>query len=116
MARLSTHVLDTARGVPAAGVQIELAIVRSSGSETIARAVTNVNGRTDPPLLAGDRIEPGCYELTFHVGPYFRSAGPLADPPFFDVIVVRAGVADPNGDYHIPLLIAPYGYSVYRGA
>ena len=116
MGHLSTHVLDTARGLPAAGVLVEVRMVRSGNSETLASATTNAQGRTDAPLLAGDRLERGTYELTFHVGDYFRNAGvPLSDPPFLDRIVVRIGIADPGAGYHVPLLISPYGYSTYRG-
>ena len=82
----------------------------------MAGAVTNAQGRTDVPLLAGDRLEPGTYELTFHVGAYFARAGiALSSPPFLDLVVVRIGLADAAGDYHVPLLISPYGYSTYRG-
>jgi 5-hydroxyisourate hydrolase len=116
MARLSTHVLDTAQGRPARDVRIELHAVRDGLRLLIASAVTNADGRTDTPLLSGERLEPGVYELSFHAGAYFRSAGiALADPPFLDVVVVRVGIADPTGHYHVPLLLAPYGYSTYRG-
>jgi 5-hydroxyisourate hydrolase len=117
MGHLSTHVLDTARGVPAAGVLVEVRIVRGGGEhEPVATATTNAQGRTDAPLIPGDRLERGVYELTFHVGDYFRRTGvPLSDPPFLDRVVIRAGVADPGAGYHIPLLISPYGYTTYRG-
>jgi 5-hydroxyisourate hydrolase len=79
--------------------------------------VTNADGRTDVPLLTGDRIEPGVYELTFHAGAYFRRTGTvLSDPPFLDQVVIRFGIADPAGLYHVPLLLSPYGYSTYRGS
>lgn len=117
MARLSTHVLDTSRGTPAAGIDIELHAVRGTERTRVATAVTNADGRTDAPLLSGDRIEPGVYELTFHAGSYFRRAGVvLGDPPFLDHIVIRFGVADPTGNCHVPLLLSPYGYSTYRGS
>jgi 5-hydroxyisourate hydrolase len=113
MARLSTHVLDTSRGKPAQGVAIDL---RFCGN-LVKTAVTNMDGRTDQPLVSGDRLETGIYELTFHAGDYFRSAGiQLADPPFLDDVVIRFGVADPQGNYHVPLLLSPYGYSTYRGS
>ncbi len=116
MAHLSTHVLDTARGLPAAGVLVEVHIIRGGDRESLARATTNAQGRTDAPLVARDRLEPGVYELTFHVGDYFRRAGfTLSDPPFLDRVVIRVGVADPAGAYHIPLLVSPYGYTTYRG-
>lgn len=116
MARLSTHVLDTSRGVPAAGVAIEVAIVRAQGADRLATATTNQEGRTAEPLLSGERIETGVYEIAFLVGDYFRRSGvALTEPPFLDRVVVRIGIGDPDGDYHVPLLISPYGYSTYRG-
>ena len=117
MARLSTHVLDTSRGTPAAGVDIELHAVRGVDRVRMATAVTNADGRTDAPLLAGDRIEPGIYELTFHAGAYFGRTGVVvSDPPFLDQVVIRFGIADATGHYHVPLLLSPYGYSTYRGS
>jgi 5-hydroxyisourate hydrolase len=116
MARISTHVLDTARGVAAQGVRVELHIVRASGRELVTGAVTDADGRTTEPLITGEQLESGVYELTFHVADYFRRAGhALSDPPFLDVVTVRVGIADPGGHYHVPLLVAPYGYSTYRG-
>jgi 5-hydroxyisourate hydrolase len=117
MARLSTHVLDTALGKPAAGIAIELHLVVPGGRTLLASAVTNADGRTDAPLFAGNRLEVGTYELTFHAGDYLRRvASDLPDPPFLDDVVVRVGIADPDGNYHIPLLLAPHGYSIYRGS
>jgi 5-hydroxyisourate hydrolase len=117
MARLSTHVLDTSRGVPAAGVRIELHVLHGDSRQRVAQATTNGDGRTDAPLLSGERLETGTYELTFHAGEYFRRAGiALPDPPFLDRVVVRVGIAEPAGNYHVPLLVAPYGYSTYRGS
>jgi 5-hydroxyisourate hydrolase len=79
--------------------------------------MTNADGRTDAPLLAGERLETGVYELTFHAGDYFNRTGvPLTNPPFLGEVVIRVGIADPAGNYHVPLLLAPYGYSTYRGA
>jgi len=113
---LTTHVLDTARGLPAAGVLIEAHLVRGSERTAIGSATTNAQGRTDTSLAGGSRFEAGVYELTFHVGDYFRRAGvPITDPPFLDRIVIRVGIADPSSGYHIPLLISPYGYTTYRG-
>ena len=78
---------------------------------------TNQDGRTDEPLLTGEPMQPGVYELTFHAGDYFRRTGTeLTDPPFLDEIVVRCGIADSAGNYHVPLLLAPYSYSTYRGS
>ena len=113
MARISTHVLDTARGEPAQGVVIELHFC----AKLVKSAVTNMDGRTDEPLLSGNLLQPGVYELTFHAGDYFRARGvELTDPPFLDVVVIRFGVANPAGNYHVPLLLSPYGYSTYRGS
>jgi 5-hydroxyisourate hydrolase len=117
MARLSTHVLDTARGQPARNLAIELHLCSGGERRLVKTAVTNADGRTDEPLLSGDALEAGVYELTFHVGDYFRAAGvELADPPFLDDVVIRFGLADPGGTYHVPLLLSPYGYSTYRGS
>ena len=83
----------------------------------VASSVTNADGRTDPPLLAADRLDVGVYELTFRAGGYLAASGAaVADPPFLGDIVVRVGIADPIGRYHVPLLLSPYGYSVYRGS
>ena len=112
---LSTHVLDTAAGRPAAGVMIEV-LQPGQGAAPIARAVTNGDGRTDLPLLSGAPLRIGVIELRFHVGGHF-AAGPLASPaPLLDVIPVRFAVHEPEGHYHIPLLVSPGAYSVYRGS
>ena len=117
MAQLSTHVLDTARGAPAAGVLIEVRKVGDSSGAPLATATTNVQGRTDAPLVAADRLEPGVYELTFHIGDYFRRQGVAStEPPFLDRVVIRIGIAEAGGRYHIPLLVSPYGYTTYRGS
>jgi 5-hydroxyisourate hydrolase len=117
MARLSTHVLDTAHGIPAQAVFVELHAVEGSERHHIRTAVTNADGRTDEPLLSAGRIEPGQYELTFHTGVYFRRRGEaLTDPPFLDLVVIRFGIADPTANYHVPLLVSPYGYTTYRGS
>ena len=117
MARLSTHVLDTSRGTPAQGLLVELHIVRGADRQRLATATTNADGRTDAPLLSAERLEAGIYEITFHASDYFRRADiALTDPPFLGDIVVRVGLADPAGQYHVPLLLSPYGYSTYRGA
>jgi 5-hydroxyisourate hydrolase len=116
MGRLSTHVLDTSRGIAAAGMRIELHRVTGTARHPVAEATTNASGRTDAPLLAAERLETGVYELTFHAGDYFRRCDVrLANPPFLDQIIVRVGIADAEGEYHVPLLISPYGYSTYRG-
>jgi 5-hydroxyisourate hydrolase len=117
MARISTHVLDTSRGKPAQNVIIDLHICASGARRHIKTATTNLDGRTAEPLLAGDRLETGVYELTFHAGDYFRSIGvELSDPPFLNDVVIRFGLADPAANYHVPLLLSPYGYSTYRGS
>ncbi len=116
MGHLSTHVLDTARGLPAAGVRVEVRLLRDGQPTRVAAATTNAQGRTDAPLLSGDLLERGTYELTFHAGDYFRKAGvALSDPPFLDQVVIRVGIADASAGYHVPLLISPYGYTTYRG-
>jgi 5-hydroxyisourate hydrolase len=116
VARLSTHVLDISRGVAAGGVVIELHKIDGDVRQPIVRVTTNADGRTDAPLLAGERIETGIYELTFHAGDYYRRAGvELANPAFLDIVVVRVGLADPEGHYHVPLLLSPWSYSTYRG-
>src|SRR5436190_11582752 len=113
MARISTHVLDTSRGTPAQGVVVELHF----DGRLIRSTATNADGRTDEPLISGDRLAMGVYELTFRMGGYFRQSGAaVSDPPFLDQIVIRFGVANPEGHYHVPLLVSPYGYSTYRGS
>ena len=117
MPRLSTHVLDTARGAPAAGVRVDVDLLREGNRSRVTSAITNADGRTEPPLVSGDRLPTGVYELTFHAGEYFQRVGvPLASPPFLDEIVIRVGIADATGNYHVPLLLAPYSYSTYRGS
>jgi 5-hydroxyisourate hydrolase len=117
VARLSTHVLDTSRGTPAQGLVIDLHAVRNGERRHVKTVITNQDGRTDEPLLSGESTETGVYELTFHAGNYFRRSGvELTDPPFLDEVVVRFGLADPARTYHVPLLLAPYSYSTYRGS
>ncbi len=117
MGRLSTHVLDTAQGRPAAGLRVELVAVDGEARRTLADMRTNPDGRTDAPLMAGEAFRTGSFEILFHVGEYFRGAGlPLADPPFLDVVPVRFAIAEPDGHYHVPLLVSPWSYSTYRGS
>ena len=117
MARFSTHVLDTSLGTPADGVVIDLYFINSDERRLLTTLVTNDDGRTESPLLAADQIEVGIYELVFRVGDYLRrTAAAVSDPPFLDDVVVRVGVADSAGNYHVPLLLSPYGYSVYKGS
>src|SRR5512132_242843 len=100
--QLTTHVLDTARGMPAGGVLVEAHLLRGSDRMAAGRAITNAQGRTDAPLVGSDRLERGVYELTFHVGDYFRTAGvATSDPPFLDRVVIHVGVSDPAAGYHI---------------
>src|SRR5690349_238959 len=103
MAQLTTHVIDTSRGVPADGVRVELHRCDVHARQFLATATTGIDGRTDSPFASGDMLGIGWYELTFHVGDYFRRTGViLSDPPFLDAIVVRVGLADTAGRYHIP--------------
>jgi 2-oxo-4-hydroxy-4-carboxy-5-ureidoimidazoline decarboxylase len=116
--RLSTHVLDTHGGHPAANVAIALfEMFASGGSRRIAQAVTNADGRTDKPLIAAQPVPIAQYELRFDVGVYFsRSGVPSADPPFLGVVPIRFAVAEPEAHYHVPLLATPWSYSTYRGS
>lgn len=116
--RLSTHVLDTYHGHPAAGVAIEFFEIGASGeSRLLSRATTNTDGRTDRPLIAERPIPISQYELRFGVGDYFARKGPILPvPPFLAVVPVRFGVAEPEAHYHVPLLTTPWSYSTYRGS
>ena len=117
MGRLTTHVLDTARGCPAEGIGIELFRVSGEMREKLASVVTNDDGRVDGPILADDAFTVGTYELVFMAGDYLRSSGaPMTDPAFLDQIPIRFGIAEPDAHYHVPLLLSPYGYSTYRGS
>jgi len=118
MGRLTTHVLDTAGGRPAAGLRVELFAIAPDGTATLLdERTTNADGRTDGPLLEGPALRAGRYELRFHLADYFRAVGtPLADPPFLEVVPIRFGVADPDAHYHVPLLASPWSYSTYRGS
>lgn len=117
MGRLTTHVLDTAAGKPAAGLKIALYRVSGNSHKKIAETVTNSDGRTDAPILPPESFEAGNYELVFSAGDYLRAAGhSLSDPAFLDEIPIRFGLADEGAHYHVPLLLSPYGYSTYRGS
>lgn len=112
---LTTHVLDTARGCPAAGLRIDLHRVEGEGREHLRTVLTNADGRTDGPILPESEFRPGTYELTFAAGDYLRGTGAtLTRPPFLDAVPVRFGMEE--GHYHVPLLLSPYGYSTYRGS
>ena len=115
--RLTTHVLDTASGSPAAGLSIDLYALDGEARALVKSVSTNSDGRCDAPLLAGEALSVGTYELVFHAGDYLRQSGAsLSEPAFLDVIPIRFGIADPGAHYHVPLLISPYGYSTYRGS
>lgn len=117
MGRLTTHILDTASGCPAAGVPVELFALSGKQRVRLSGASTNADGRCDEPLLDGERVQVGVYEILFHVGAYLRARGDdLPSPAFLDVVPIRFGVASPDEHYHVPLLISPYGYSTYRGS
>ncbi len=115
--RLSTHVLDNVSGKPAAGVRIALYEVGASARGLLAQTITNADGRTDAPLLSGEPLRIGAYELQFHVGDYFAAqAIAVSDPPFLDMVPIRFSIAEPEGHYHVPLLVTPWSYSTYRGS
>lgn len=120
MGRLTTHVLDTANGRPAAGVAVRLYRLDGAGahaSQPLRETVTNADGRCDAPLLEGDTFRAGRYELVFDAGAYFAAIGvKLPDPPFVEQVVLRFGVADAGAHYHVPLLVSPWSYSTYRGS
>lgn len=115
MGTLSTHVLDTMHGRPAAGMALKL--YRVGEAEPIRQAVTNQDGRTEAPLLSAEEMEAGSYRLEFEVAAYYRAHGvQLPDPPFLDVVDIRFGIARPQDKYHVPLLVSPWSYSTYRGS
>ncbi|HTP96073.1 MAG TPA: hydroxyisourate hydrolase [Burkholderiales bacterium] len=115
MSGLTTHVLDIANGCPAAGVRIELRRLDGAVPVLLKTVSTNANGRTDAPLLDAAEARAGQYELAFHVGEYY-AAKTGARPTFLDVVPVRFGIADPGEHYHVPLLVAPWSYTTYRGS
>ena len=115
MGRLTTHVLDTSLGRPAKGLLVKLKRV-GDGDRVVASGTTNSDGRLDRPLLDGEEFSAGTFELAFFAGDYFRSTGRAAvEPLFLDVIPVRFGISE-DGNYHVPLLLSPFGYSTYRGS
>ncbi|MFN0154998.1 MAG: hydroxyisourate hydrolase [Gaiella sp.] len=111
--KLTTHVLDTAAGQPAAGVPIT--VVRVADGAEVARAVTNADGRTEAPLLEGEHLDGEVYELRFEVGSYFTGREGVSPAPFLDIVPVRFR-ADGSSHYHVPLLVSPWAYSTYRGS
>ncbi len=117
MGRLSTHVLDTAKGKPAAGVKIMLYRISGQSHVKIKEMVTNADGRTDGPLLEGQNLTEGQYELVFRAGDYLRATGQMGDGVLFlDEIPIRFGIPDAGQHYHVPLLLSPFAYSTYRGS
>jgi 2-oxo-4-hydroxy-4-carboxy-5-ureidoimidazoline decarboxylase len=115
--RLSTHVLDTVSGRPAAGVKIVLEELGASAEGLLKETITNADGRTDAPLLGGGPLRIGTYEIAFHIGAYFAAqAVTTSRPPFLDVVPIRFAIAEPEAHYHVPLLASPWAYSTYRGS
>ncbi len=110
MGKLTTHVLDTAQGRPGAGIAIELYRLDGESGTLVASATTNRDGRTVAPLLEGENLRTGTYQLVFHIGAYFKSQG------FLDVVPIRFVIADPAAHYHVPLLCSPWSYTTYRGS
>ncbi len=113
---LTTHVLDTAHGRPAAGMEIELARFESGERHVLKTVKTNEDGRTDEPLLAEAEFEIGEYEIVFSAGDYFARESDMSDPPFLNRVPIRFGISDPEAHYHVPLLASPWAYSTYRGS
>ena len=117
--RLTTHVLDTREGRPAANMEVQLwsVEVEGEGRRLLKTVQTNIDGRTDTPLLTDAELKVGIYELIFAVGAYFAAQSvPAASPPFLDRVPVRFGIADITAHYHVPLLVSPWAYSTYRGS
>ena len=110
MGKLTTHVLDTARGRPGAGIPVELYRLENEAGTLVAKATTNRDARTDAPLLEGAGLRAGTYQLVFHIGAYFAGEG------FLDLVPIRFTIADPAAHYHVPLLCSPWGYTTYRGS
>ncbi len=113
---LTTHILDTARGVPASGVKIELFRLSGEERQSLGSVATNDDGRTDTPLIPKGELSEGVYELIFYIGEYFKGHAPDSAHPFIDVVPIRFGIDDATSHYHVPLLASPFGYSTYRGS
>lgn len=114
---LTTHVLDTAKGCPAAGLRITLFRLEGETRAQLAQMVTNDDGRTDSPILPKGQMNTGTYELVFEAGAYLDASGaPAESPRFLDVVPIRFGISDDQAHYHVPLLISPFGMSTYRGS
>jgi 5-hydroxyisourate hydrolase len=117
MGKLSTHVLDVSQGKPGAGVLVELYAVEATARILLKSEVTNNGGRCDEPLLEGDEMRAGQYELVFCAGDYFATQGvALPTPRFIDRVVIAFGIAYPEQNYHVPLIVSPWSYSTYRGS
>ena len=117
MGKLTTHVLDTANGRPGANIKVELFALSGDTRRALKTTTTNDDGRCDQPLLEGDALVAGEYELVFGAGDYFASIGTkVPEPRFVDRVVLRFGVADAGAHYHVPLLVSPWSYSTYRGS
>lgn len=117
MGKLTTHVLDTVHGKPAAGIAFELFRLHEDRREILMRGLSNADGRCNSPLLAEGNMQIGTYELDFHAGDYFATLGVAqTEPRFLDVVTLRFGIADAKGNLHVPLLLSPYSYSTYRGS
>jgi 5-hydroxyisourate hydrolase len=110
MGKLTTHVLDTAQGRPGAGIALELFRLEGETGTLLCTAITNRDGRTDAPLLEGEKLRTGTYQLVFHIGAYFKSQG------FLDRVPIRFTIADAAAHYHVPLLCSPWSYTTYRGS
>ena len=117
MSGLTTHILDLTHGKPASEVFIQLFFIDQSNEKPIKEGKTDADGRMDEPLLSGTELKVGEYELLFYIGDYFRDKDiKLEEPAFLDKVSVRFGIADENAHYHVPLLVSPWGYQVYRGS
>lgn len=118
MGRLTTHVLNTVNGRPGAGMAVDLYAVEGESRRLLKSVTTNDDGRCDAPLLEGDDLTVGTYELVFKAGDFFRATGEAAGEGviFLDEVPIRFGVPDPGEHYHVPLLVTPFSYSTYRGS
>jgi 5-hydroxyisourate hydrolase len=117
MGRITTHVLDTAHGKPGQGISVHLYRVHNGERQALRTTQTNADGRCDQPLLEGDSMTAGVYELDFDVGSYFKRMGvQLPEPSFLGTVTLRFGVADAAAHYHVPLVVTPWSYSTYRGS
>lgn len=117
MGRLTTHVLDTANGRPGSGIRVAVYRVEGEHRRQVAAGMTNTDGRTGAPLLEGESLSTGIYEIVFAVAGYFAARGvSLPTPPFVGDVVLRFGVADADAHYHVPLLVSPWSYTTYRGS